>query len=29
MAIGIIGEYIARIYKESKHRPPYIVEEVI
>ena len=27
LALGIIGEYIARIYKESKHRPPYIVED--
>lgn len=27
LAIGIIGEYIGKIYKESKHRPPYIVSE--
>lgn len=26
LAIGIIGEYIARIFNESKRRPPYIVE---
>ncbi|MGN0238065.1 MAG: glycosyltransferase family 2 protein [Lepagella sp.] len=26
IAIGIIGEYIARIYNETKMRPPYIVE---
>ncbi len=26
IALGIIGEYIARIFNESKHRPPYIVE---
>lgn len=27
LALGIIGEYIGKIYKESKHRPPYIVAE--
>ena len=26
MAIGIIGEYIGKIYLESKHRPRFIVE---
>ena len=28
MGIGILGEYIGRIYKESKRRPTYIIEEI-
>lgn len=27
LSLGIIGEYIARIFDESKHRPNYFVEE--
>lgn len=27
LALGIIGEYIGKIYNESKHRPPYIVAD--
>lgn len=27
LSLGVIGEYIARIFNESKHRPVYIVEE--
>ena len=29
MSIGIIGEYIGRIYSEVKNRPPYNVESDI
>ena len=28
ITIGIIGEYVARSYKEAKRRPIYVVEEV-
>lgn len=27
LSIGILGEYIARIYGESKHRPMYVIRE--
>ena len=27
VSIGIVGEYIGRIYMESKHRPRYFIEE--
>ena len=27
LSLGIIGEYIARIFSESKHRPLYLIEE--
>jgi drug/metabolite transporter (DMT)-like permease len=27
--LGVIGEYIARIYSETKGRPKYVVAEVI
>lgn len=29
LAIGIIGEYIGKIYLETKHRPRFIVEEYL
>ena len=25
--MGIMGQYIAKIYLETKHRPPYIIAE--
>lgn len=29
LALGVIGEYIGKIYAESKHRPRYIIESVL
>jgi len=29
IALGVVGEYIARIYEESKERPIYIIEETV
>ncbi|PRA29215.1 glycosyltransferase family 2 protein [Pseudomonas poae] len=29
IGIGILGEYVGRIYMEAKHRPKYVVESVI
>jgi dolichol-phosphate mannosyltransferase len=28
LAIGILGEYIGRIYEEAKHRPLYLVRDL-
>lgn len=28
MSIGVVGEYIGKIYSEVKHRPRYIIEEI-
>ena len=29
LSIGILGEYIAKIYLETKRRPRYFIEKVI
>lgn len=29
LAIGVLGEYLARIYQETKHRPRYIIKEFL
>ena len=28
LSLGIIGEYLARIFNETKHRPPYLIREM-
>ena len=29
LGIGILGEYLGRVYAEVKHRPLYIIQETI
>ena len=29
VSLGIVGEYVGRIYLESKHRPRYIIAESV
>ncbi|MCL2014007.1 MAG: glycosyltransferase family 2 protein [Oscillospiraceae bacterium] len=29
LSLGIVGEYIGKIYREVKRRPPYIIQEII
>jgi len=29
LCLAIIGSYVAHIYEESKHRPPYLVESIL
>ena len=28
LSLGIIGEYIGKIYQETKHRPRFIIDEI-
>ena len=29
IAIGLVGEYVSRIYNEAKNRPNYIIENIV
>jgi hypothetical protein len=29
LSLGVIGEYIGKIYSEVKARPPYLIETVL
>lgn len=29
LGLGIVGEYVGRVYQETKHRPRFIIEEVL
>jgi undecaprenyl-phosphate 4-deoxy-4-formamido-L-arabinose transferase len=29
MGLGIMGEYIGRIYQEVRHRPRYVIRKII
>jgi len=29
LGIGVVGEYVAKIYMETKRRPRYIVEDAV
>ena len=29
LAVGIVGEYIGKMYMETKHRPPYLIDTVL
>jgi len=29
LSLGVIGEYLAKVYAETKHRPRYLIEKVI
>jgi hypothetical protein len=29
LVLGIVGEYLGRLYLESKHRPIYLVDRIV
>ena len=29
LGLGVVGEYIGKIYNETKHRPRFIIESVL
>jgi hypothetical protein len=29
VGIGVLGEYVGRIYLETKHRPRYVLQEIV
>ena len=29
LSLGVVGEYVGKIYKETKHRPRFIIESVL
>ena len=29
LALGLIGEYVGRLYMETKHRPLFVVRETV
>ncbi|MBP5094216.1 MAG: glycosyltransferase, partial [Abditibacteriota bacterium] len=29
LMIGIVGEYVGKVYLETKHRPKYIIKDII
>jgi polyisoprenyl-phosphate glycosyltransferase len=28
LSVGVVGEYVAKLYLEAKHRPRYFIEEI-
>ncbi len=29
LSLGVVGEYIGKVYAETKHRPRYLIREVL